>query len=243
MGNNASTLMSCAGTTPKKKQVKSNLTSRPNVQHDSDTDPDAENQVSVQDGEHQDINGGEPVHRPLSRNESDTSALQLNDPSTPLTEMVSKALGSGNDDSNVDPAARGDLPYVDEEEEDINAKLSDVNSLSFSDSHKNVESRSASLSHSSAQPHPAQVTKHNSQDKADRKTTQNAGDNKLSHIDRNVTTDGEDSHGCNYHSNESLARYDHLFCSLIFLISLTHLTSLDMFGNRMMAANDPKICM
>lgn len=235
MGNNASTLMSCTGTTPKKKYTKSNITERSDPEHDSDSNHRAENPVTQE--KESDVtsaeDGGitEPKRRQPSLNQSDTSPVETS--TVPPGDAVIGVLDNHEDTSTDGPSNQGPgkqgqdnqrpgkqgpskqgpgqqgpskqgIPFVDEEENN-DGRLSDVNSLSISDSNKNMDSRTCSLSHSPSLPN-TQITQHHNQGAE----VTAAEDNNLSNkaYQQHSNDDGEEGYCCSYHSNESLARYE-----------------------------------
>lgn len=124
--------MSCAGTTPKKKPPQT-ITDKPEREADlglTDNRPRSacstdskmhDNSLLNQDNLSSNTGNDEPAT-------PEPSPLVL-EPTTPLSDLVSRAL-EDQTDTSAGVAALEDIPFVDDED-DINETLSEVNSLSI----------------------------------------------------------------------------------------------------------------
>lgn len=195
MGNNASTLMSCAGTTPKKKLHKTITHRNVKTSHSqADVNGSAQHQELEADVNDSNIDEDDDETM-LPLDQSDTSPIKL-EPSTPLGDLVAEALGS---QPCTLVGAEEDFPFVDEEQ-DVDDMLSQKTYPSEVDiGDKNTTRVRPTTMVTTVLPSRNISSDHHEQPARRELVTVDS-----SQVEK-ASSNGE-LHCCNYHSNESLAR-------------------------------------
>lgn len=194
MGNSSSSLMSCAGTPPRKRhtslpskespvrsQNSPKTRSRPKLVVTEDEAEGTTNHTSAK------LNGVSGHGEQRNAADGVNTDAEVREVVVPLVQQLpSGVTGSANEPAVEVGALQGDVPFVDEEEGDINEALSDINSVSVADSQ--VEDEQKIHSESSRADHSASVIS------VLQKTTYSK---ELGELEQNC---------CKFHSSESLAR-------------------------------------